>query len=209
MARRGLTDVTKIRTCPLTAGSFGDEQGRRMVHVLAFVQADPHDYAWSHPVDGVAAYLDLVERRVFQVVDDFERPVPPESGDYDDPAVRGPLRTGLRPIEITQPEGPSFTLDGTSLRWQNWSMRIGFDAREGLTLHQISIADGDDERPLIYRASVPEMVVPYGDPGVPVLAGLLRLGRVPRRQVGELARAGLRLPRRDQVPGRDDSRRLR
>ncbi len=166
MARRGLTDVTKIRTCPLTAGSFGgdDEDGRRMVRVLAFVQADPHDYAWSHPVDGVAAYLDLIERRVFRVVDEFERPVPAESGDYDDPAVRGPLRTGLRPIEITQPEGPSFTLEGTSLRWQNWSMRIGFDAREGLTLHQISIADGDTERPLIYRASVPEMVVPYGDP---------------------------------------------
>jgi len=166
MARRGLTDVTKIRTCPLTAGSFGGdgEDCRRMVRVLAFVQADPHDYAWSHPVDGVAAYLDLIERRVFRVVDEFERPVPAESGDYDDPAVRGPLRTDLRPIEITQPEGPSFTLDGTSLRWQNWSMRIGFDAREGLTLHQISLADSDGERPLIYRASVPEMVVPYGDP---------------------------------------------
>jgi primary-amine oxidase len=164
MARRGLTDVTKIRTCPLTAGSFGDEDGRRMVRVLAFVQAEPHDYAWSHPVDGVAAYLDLIERRVFKVVDEFELPVPPESGDYDDPAVRGPLRTDLRPIQITQPEGPSFTLEGTSLRWQNWSMRIGFDAREGLTLHQISLTDGDAERPLIYRASVPEMVVPYGDP---------------------------------------------
>ncbi len=164
MARRGLTDVTKIRTCPLTAGSFGDEEGRRMARVLAFVQADPHDYAWSHPVDGVAAFLDLVERRVFKVVDELELPVPAESGNYDDPAVRGPLRTGLRPIEITQPEGPSFTLDGTCLRWQNWSMRIGFDAREGLTLHQIAIADGDEERPLIYRASVPEMVVPYGDP---------------------------------------------
>ena len=166
MARRGLTDVSKIRTCPLTAGSFGaaDEEGRRMVRVLAFVQAGPHDYAWSHPVDGVAAYFDLIERRVFKIVDEFERPVPAESGDYDDPAVRGPLRTGLRPIEITQPDGPSFTLDGTRLRWQNWSMRIGFDAREGLTLHQIAIADDGRERPLVYRASVPEMVVPYGDP---------------------------------------------
>src|SRR5258708_15634033 len=106
-----------------------------MVRVLAFVRAEPHDSAWSHPVAGVAAYFDLVERRVFKVIDEFELPVPAESGDYDDPTVRGPLRTGLRPIEISQPEGPSFTLDGTSLRWQNWSMRIGFDAREGLTLH--------------------------------------------------------------------------
>jgi primary-amine oxidase len=44
-------------------------------------------------------------------------------------------------------------------------MRIGFDAREGLTLHQITLHDDRDrERPVIYRASIPEMVVPYGDP---------------------------------------------
>jgi primary-amine oxidase len=166
MARRGLTDVAKIRACPLTAGSFGvaDEDQRRMVRVLAFVQAQEHDLPWAHPVDGVAAYVDLIERRVFALVDDFQRPVPRESGDYDDPAVRGPHRTTLRPIEITQPEGPSFTLDGHLLRWEGWSMRIGFDAREGLTLHEISISDGGRQRPVIYRASIPEMVVPYGDP---------------------------------------------
>jgi primary-amine oxidase len=166
MARRGLTDVSKIRTCPLTAGSFGvaGEQERRMMRVLAFVQNDENDLAWSHPVDGVAAYVDLIEGRVFEVIDELDLPVPQESGDYDDPAVRGPLRTTLRPVEITQPDGPSFSLDGHWLRWQDWSMRLGFDAREGLTLHQISIDDGGRERPVIYRASIPEMVVPYGDP---------------------------------------------
>ena len=166
MARRGLDDVTRIRACPLTAGSFGfpGEDGRRLVRVLAFVQDDEHGYAWAHPVDGVAAYVDLVERRVIELVDEFVLPVPQESGDYDDPAVRGPHRTTLRPIEITQPEGPSFTLEGQLLRWEGWSMRIGFDAREGLILHQISVGDGGQDRPVIYRASIPEMVVPYGDP---------------------------------------------
>jgi primary-amine oxidase len=166
MARRGLTDLSKLRLCALSAGSYdaADEDGRRMVRVLAFVQANPEDFVWSHPVDGVVAYFDLIQRRVFKIVDDFELPVPAESGNYLDPIVHGQLRTGLRPIEISQPEGTSFTLDGSLLRWQNWSMRIGFDAREGLTLHQISIASGDRERPLIYRASVPELVVPYGDP---------------------------------------------
>ena len=104
--------------------------------------------------------MDLIEKKVFKVTDEFELPVPAESGDYDDEAVRGPHRTTLKPIEITQPEGPSFTLDGYALRWQDWSMRVGFDAREGLTLHQVSLQG----RPVLYRASVPEMVVPYGDP---------------------------------------------
>ena len=108
-----------------------DDDRRRMVRVLAFVQAREHDLAWAHPVDGVAAYVDLVEKKVFKVTDEFELPVPAESGDYDDEAVRGPHRTTLKPIEITQPEGPSFTLDGHALRWQDWSMRIGFDAPRG------------------------------------------------------------------------------
>ena len=168
MARRGYHDLSQIRTCPITAGVFGvaDDDRRRMVRVLAFVQAREHDLAWAHPVDGVAAYVDLVERKVFKVTDEFELPVPTESGDYDDEAVRGPHRTTLKPIEITQPEGPSFTLDGPALRWQDWSMRIGFDLREGLTLHQIAWHDhdGGPERPVLYRASIPEMVVPYGDP---------------------------------------------
>jgi len=166
MARRGLTDVSKIRACPLTAGHFGvpGEEGRRMVRVLAFIQDNEHDLAWAHPVDGVAAYVDLVEQKVFELVDEFEAPVPAESGNYDDPAVRGPQRDTLKPIEITQPLGPSFTLDGHLLQWQGWSMRIGFDAREGLTLHQVSIEDGGRVRPVLYRASIPEMVVPYGDP---------------------------------------------
>ncbi|MHA6764136.1 primary-amine oxidase [Streptacidiphilus sp. PAMC 29251] len=167
MAKRGLADVSRIRACPLTAGSYDepDEQGRRMVRVLAFLQTDDQDLAWAHPIDGVAAYVDLVEGRVFKLVDELDLPIPATSGDYNRAEVSGPARTGLKPIEITQPEGPSFTLDGNLLEWQNWSLRVGFDAREGLTLHQIAYDEGGRRRPIIYRASVPEMVVPYGDPG--------------------------------------------
>jgi primary-amine oxidase len=163
LARRGLTDMSQIRIAPITAGAFrapAEDDERRMVRVLGFVQAAGHDLAWAHPIDGVTAHVDLTAKKVLRVTDEFVLPVPAESGDYDDPAVRGPERTGLRPIEITQPEGPSFTLDGSLLRWQGWSLRVGFDLREGLTLHQVEL----DGRPVVYRASVPEMVVPYGDP---------------------------------------------
>ena len=39
-------------------------------------------------------------------------------------------------------------------------MRVGFTPREGLVLHELSY----DGRPIIYRASLAEMFVPYGDP---------------------------------------------
>jgi primary-amine oxidase len=163
LARRGLTDMSKVKVAPITAGAYrapAEDDARRLVRVLAFLQAGEHDLAWAHPVDGVTAHVDLTAKKVLRVIDQFELPVPAESGDYDDPAVRGPERTTLKPIEITQPEGPSFTVEGGLLRWQDWSLRVGFDLREGLTLHQVSLGG----RPVMYRASVPEMVVPYGDP---------------------------------------------
>ena len=70
------------------------------------------------------------------------------------------MRDDLKPLEIIQPEGPSFTVDGNLIRWQKWSFRVGFTAREGLVLHTV----GYDGRPILHRASFCEMAVPYGDP---------------------------------------------
>jgi primary-amine oxidase len=143
MARRGVTDLDLVRPCPLSAGSFGlqGEEGRRMLRVLSFVQHHPKDHPWAHPVDGLVAYVDLIERRVLHLIDAEVLPIPEEEGNFDDPAAVGPARTSLRPIQITQPEGPSFTLDGDEVAWEGWRLRVGFDAREGLTLHQLSVAD--------------------------------------------------------------------
>jgi primary-amine oxidase len=162
MAKRGITELDLVRPCPLSAGDFGieGEPGRRLLRVLSFVANRPEDHCWAHPIDGVVAYVDLIEKKVTELIDHEVLPVPAEEGNFDDPAYVGPERTSLRPIEITQPEGPSFTVDGDEVAWEGWKFRIGFDPREGLVLHQVSIQD----RPLIYRASIAEMVVPYADP---------------------------------------------
>ncbi len=66
-------------------------------------------------------------------------------------------------MEITQPEGPSFTLEGNKLTWQNWSLRVGFNHREGMTLHTISYNDDGRERSVAHKLSFAEMMVPYRD----------------------------------------------
>ena len=141
MARRGVTDLDLVRPCPLSAGSFGiaGEEGRRMLRVLSFVQHHEKDHPWAHPVDGLVAYVDLIDRRVVHLIDQELLPIPEEEGNFDDPAAVGPARASLKPIQITQPEGPSFTVDGDEVTWEGWRLRIGFDAREGLTLHQVSL----------------------------------------------------------------------
>src|SRR5579859_1753434 len=159
MKNRGITDLSKVRACPMTAGNFTDGT-RRLVRVLAFRQDSEHDLVWAHPIDGITGYVDLIEGKLIELRDEFTVPVPDRNWDYDDPDVRGPYQEPLKPIHITQPEGVGFTLDGNRLRWRDWDLRVGFDAREGLILHDISVQG----RPLIRRASIPEMVVPYGDP---------------------------------------------
>ena len=80
------------------------------------------------------------------------------------PKVLGLCGNDLKPLEISQPEGPSFTVDGYEVRWQKWRFRVGFTSREGLVLHQVAYEDQGRIRPILYRASLSEMQVPYGDP---------------------------------------------
>jgi primary-amine oxidase len=161
LAKRGI-EPASVHAVPLSAGVYDhpEEVGRRIVRAFGFRQDGQHDHPWAHPIDGLVAYVDLTSRKVNRIIDVDTPPVPATSGNFDDPAVTGPQRTSLRRIDITQPDGPSFTVEGNRVRWEKWDLRVGFNEREGLTLHQISF----DGRPIVYRASVAEMVVPYADP---------------------------------------------
>ncbi|ALV45286.1 histamine oxidase [Arthrobacter alpinus] len=160
-------DVAKVRVAPLSAGVFDypEEKGRRILRGLAFVQDFPEDSAWAHPVDGLVAYVDVTNKTVDSVLDFGAVSVPVEHGNYTDPELTGPLRETQKPISITQPEGPSFTVTGGNhIEWEKWSLDVGFDAREGVVLHNVAFNDGGRKRSIINRASIAEMVVPYGDP---------------------------------------------
>src|SRR5438552_3832097 len=112
----------------------------------------------------VEAIVDMARGVVLEVVDYGVVPIPEERGSYY-PEDNEPQRTDLRPLEITQPQGPSFTVEGNLVRWQKWSLRVSMDPVEGLVLHTVGYEDGGRVRPILHRASICEMVVPYGDPG--------------------------------------------
>ncbi|NVM98983.1 primary-amine oxidase [Arthrobacter sp. SDTb3-6] len=166
LAARNL-DIATVRVAPLSAGVFEypEEKGRRILRGLAFVQDFAEDSPWAHPVDGLVAYVDVTNKSVDAVLDFGVVPVPAEHGNYTDPGLTGPLRETQKPISITQPEGPSFTVTGGNhIEWEKWSLEVGFDAREGVVLHNLAFDDGGRRRSIIKRASIAEMVVPYGDP---------------------------------------------
>jgi primary-amine oxidase len=171
LRERGITDLDTVVVEPWPAAYFGEEAdqlGRRLGRAILFIREQDGDTLWARPIEGLLVIADRSTGEVVEVRDSGATPVPSDPGRMgaDDPGI-GPLREDLKPLVITQPDGPSFTLEGSELRWQRWSMRISTHPIDGLVLHQIAYDDpaAGRIRPICYRASLSEMVVPYGDPG--------------------------------------------
>jgi primary-amine oxidase len=166
MRKRGIEDFSKVQLDPWPAGRFGvaHETNRRITRVLSYLRDEPNDNGYARPIEGVVVFVDLATREVLEVEDHGVVPIPADKGSYF-PEDNAPARAGLQPLEIVQPDGPSFTLDGHAITWQRWSLRVSMDPYEGLVLHTVGYEDGGRVRPILHRASVSEMVVPYGDPG--------------------------------------------
>ncbi len=161
---RGITQFELVTIEAWGVGGFGDpaDHGRRLVWTPAWLRDHPQDNPYAHPIEGLYAIVDLNTMEIVRIEDHGQVTMPTGSGDYRPEAV-GPPRTDLKPLEIEQPEGPSFTVDGWEVRWQRWRLRVGFTPREGLVLHTIGFEDGDRVRPIVHRASFAELVIPYGD----------------------------------------------
>ncbi len=113
-------------------------------------------------MQGLIAHVDLTAGKVAHLEDHGVVPLPPEGARYD-AASQPEFRDSLRPIDIVQPEGASFQVDGHAVQWEGFNFRVSIHPTNGLVLHQLSYQDGDENRSILYRAALSEMVVPYGD----------------------------------------------
>jgi primary-amine oxidase len=163
----GITDTSLVMVDIWSAGNYGSEEDRtkRLARPLCFVRKDPTDNGYVRPIEGIRPVVDLNTMQVIRIDEHGHWALPPGECNYSADRVPN-QRTDIRPIDITQPEGPSFEVNGYQVHWQNWTFVIGFNAREGLTLHHLRYNDKGQDRSVLYRASLTEMVVPYGDPGV-------------------------------------------
>jgi primary-amine oxidase len=171
LRKRGLIDdLDHMCVDPWTVGDFGHaiEQGRRVLNCFVWMRTFPLDNYYAHPVEGLHALIDVSTLEVLEVVDHFAEsgdyiPVPREPRNYD-AALLKEFRPPSSLLDVVQPEGPGFKVEGHKVTWENWDFRVGFNGREGLVLYRIGYTHRGKRRPILYRASIAEMVVPYGTP---------------------------------------------
>jgi primary-amine oxidase len=165
LAKRGITDMTLVQLDPWGGGNREEFEvtGRRLWGTTSYLRHFPDDNAYAHPIEGVIAVVDLATREVVEVDDHGVRPMNHEEFNYTADANQ-PMRTDVAPLEIVQPQGVGFRLDGPEMTWQKWRFRINMHPLEGLVIHGVEYLDGGEYRSVLHRGSLSEMVVPYGDP---------------------------------------------
>lgn len=164
-------DMHKVYCDPWTIG-YDERFGSKVRLQQALMYYRPHvdDSQYTYPLDFCPIY-DADSQSIIHIdVPKVRRPLntaPPINYHAEAIKAEGGFRTDLKPINITQPEGVSFTLEGRTIKWQNWSAHIGFNYREGIVLSNITFNDKGTIRPIFWRISLAEMVVPYGNPERP------------------------------------------
>jgi primary-amine oxidase len=192
LAKRGITDLDLVQLDPFGAGNRADLDmtGRRVWCSVTYYRHHAEDNGYAHIVEGLIAIVDTVNREVVAIEDHGVKPMNPICNNYT-PEHNQPMRADIKPLEITQPEGVSFTLDGPQMTWQKWRFRINLHPLEGLVITGVEYQDGGEYRSVMHRGALSEMLVPYGDPdgahywrsafdvgeyGLGKLANSLRLG---------------------------------
>jgi primary-amine oxidase len=159
------SDMHKVYCDPWTIG-FDERHGNkiRLQQALMYYRPDIDTCQYQYPLD-FCPILDSEKREIIAIdVPKVRRPLSKtEPVDYTPAAVEkqsGGYRKDLKPINITQPEGVSFSVEGREIRWQNWKFHVGFNYREGIILNDIRYHNEGHYRPIFYRLSLAEMVVP-------------------------------------------------
>lgn len=161
MRKRGIEDFSQVQVDGWAVGEApAKHKGARLLRGLSYFKGDSINF-YGRPIEGVVALVDMNAEQVVEVVDTGALPLPPPSQELDEVATG--RREAPKPLAITQPQGASFTIDGQEVRWQKWRFRYTMHPREGLVLHTVGYEDEGRLRPILYRASLSEMVVPYGD----------------------------------------------
>lgn len=165
LKKRGYPDASKVSCMALTPGPIDNPKfaGRWIAYAPCTETVEDGFESFARPVEGLMPVVDLGSREVLAVVDLGVTPMimGQSSLHYKDLV---PYRPPHLPVEISHPEGSNFSVQGSLVKWDNWSFHMRADQREGLILSLVEFDDKGTRRPIVYEMAPSEMYVPYMDP---------------------------------------------
>ncbi|MDQ6600602.1 copper amine oxidase [Bacillus salipaludis] len=169
LLKRGIKDFSKVIATPLTVGYFGPKDNsadpnKKLLKSVAYLDTGDGNF-WGHPIENLVAVIDLDKKKVIQVQDEGVIPVPMKNTSYvmkDNASKREPAK----PLNIVQPKGTSFHVNGNEVKWQNFTFHFRLDPRVGPVINTVTYNDHGKIRKIMYEGSLGGMTVPYGDPDV-------------------------------------------
>jgi primary-amine oxidase len=166
LGRRGITDMSLVLIDMWAYGAAlvpERYRGLRLGWCDVWCRDSQEGNPYAHHISGLHPVVDLNRMTLLELEDSGEASANPQvRGEYL-PRLLGTPPREVSPLEISQPDGAGFALEGHLLRWQDWELRLGFNHREGLVLHQVGFRDAGRLRPVAHRLSFAELVVPYRD----------------------------------------------
>jgi primary-amine oxidase len=163
---RGVRDLNRVVVICWSAGHFGlpgTETGR-IVRVVPYSTEGNTRNFYAHPIEGLVAHVNITTGKIMELLDSPRNlPIPAAAAELPT-TFNLPLREPAAPLQISQPNGPGFKIEDGEVRWQKWHFRWALHHRDGLVLYTVGYEDGGRVRSILYRGSLSEMVVPYGDP---------------------------------------------
>ena len=166
LARRGIDPSSGVTVFAWSAGQFGSEDSahHRLVRAVTYIRA-ARENEMARPVEGLMAMVDLSVHRVVRLDDEGTVSAPDVASEREAWRPLAPPTTpepAMTPWPNATSAGPSPRVDGHAVHWRRWRFRVALRPREGLVLYAVGFDDGTRVRSVMYRASLSEMVVPYG-----------------------------------------------
>lgn len=169
LTERGIKDIKKVIATPLSVGYFGPndtsaDPDKNLLKVVSYLDTGDGNF-WGHPIENLVAVVDLLQKKVIQVQDEGVIPVPMKNASYTMKDITS-KREPAKPLNIEQPKGTSYHVNGDEITWQNYTFHVRLDPRVGPVISTMTYNDHGNVRKIMYEGNLGGMTVPYGDPEV-------------------------------------------
>jgi primary-amine oxidase len=171
MRKRGVTNLAEAYVDAWAPGLLSKQErltGHRYMRGLSYIKG-PYKNYYGYPIEGVIATIDVNLKKVVEITDTHVMPINRSNEEFDYETVsktsKNPPREKLKPLISKTPDGPSYKKNGQQVSWQGWNFRYAFHPLKGLVIYDVSFEEKPGAaRSIMYKGTLSEMVVPYGDP---------------------------------------------